>query len=53
MWFGIPDTDLDIVAPNIDNFAIRDLCFMICAFRLPSSTLEKELDHALDAQLTR
>lgn len=28
-WFGIPDTDLDIVAPNIDNFVQRDLGFMI------------------------
>jgi uncharacterized protein (DUF1501 family) len=28
-WFGIPDTDLDIVAPNIDNFTTRDLGFMI------------------------
>ncbi len=28
-WFGIPDVDLDIVAPHIDNFAVRDLGFMI------------------------
>jgi uncharacterized protein (DUF1501 family) len=28
-WFGIPDVDLDIVAPNIDNFAQRDLGFMV------------------------
>lgn len=28
-WFGIPDVDLDIVAPHIDNFALRDLGFMI------------------------
>lgn len=28
-WFGIPDTDLDIVAPNIDNFVQRDLGFMV------------------------
>jgi uncharacterized protein (DUF1501 family) len=28
-WFGIPDTDLDIVAPNLGNFAQRDLGFMI------------------------
>jgi len=28
-WFGIPDQDLDIVAPSIDNFALRDLGFMI------------------------
>jgi uncharacterized protein (DUF1501 family) len=28
-WFGIPDTDLDIVAPNLANFAQRDLGFMI------------------------
>jgi uncharacterized protein (DUF1501 family) len=28
-WFGIPDADLDIVAPNIGNFAARDLSFMI------------------------
>jgi uncharacterized protein (DUF1501 family) len=28
-WFGIPDADLDIVAPNIDNFAQRDLGFMV------------------------
>jgi uncharacterized protein (DUF1501 family) len=27
-WFGIPDPDLDIVAPNIDNFVQRDLGFM-------------------------
>jgi uncharacterized protein (DUF1501 family) len=28
-WFGIPDIDLDIVAPNIGNFATRDLGFLI------------------------
>ncbi|MBT8067319.1 MAG: DUF1501 domain-containing protein [Gammaproteobacteria bacterium] len=28
-WFGIPDADLDIVAPNLANFAERDLGFMI------------------------
>lgn len=28
-WFGIPDTDLDIVAPNLANFAQRDLGFLI------------------------
>ena len=28
-WFGIPDTDLDIVAPNLLNFAQRDLGFMM------------------------
>jgi len=28
-WFGIPDTDLDVVAPNLGNFALRDLGFMI------------------------
>ncbi len=28
-WFGIPDVDLDIVAPNIDNFMTRDLGFMV------------------------
>ena len=27
-WFGIPDADLDIVAPNLANFAVRDLGFM-------------------------
>jgi uncharacterized protein (DUF1501 family) len=27
-WFGIPDSDLDVVAPNLSNFAIRDLGFM-------------------------
>jgi uncharacterized protein (DUF1501 family) len=27
-WFGIPDPDLDIVAPNLANFTIRDLGFM-------------------------
>lgn len=27
-WFGIPDIDLDIVAPHIDNFQVRDLGFM-------------------------
>ena len=28
-WFGIPDVDLDIVAPHIDNFMQRDLEFMV------------------------
>jgi len=28
-WFGIPDADLDLVAPNIDNFAQRDLGFLL------------------------
>ena len=28
-WFGIPDAELDIVAPNIGNFAVRDLSFML------------------------
>jgi uncharacterized protein (DUF1501 family) len=27
-WFGIPDGDLDIVAPNLTNFAIRNLGFL-------------------------
>lgn len=27
-WFGIDDADLDTVAPNIDNFAARDLGFL-------------------------
>ena len=28
-WFGIPDVELDIVAPHIDNFVQRDLGFMV------------------------
>ncbi len=28
-WFGIADVDLDVVAPNLSNFAQRDLGFMI------------------------
>ena len=28
-WFGIPEVDLDVVAPNLANFAQRDLGFMI------------------------
>ena len=28
-WFGIPDADLDIVAPHIGNFALRDLGFLV------------------------
>lgn len=28
-WFGIPDADLDAIAPNLSNFAQRDLGFMI------------------------
>ena len=29
LWFGIPDAELDIVAPHIDNFGTRDLGFFI------------------------
>lgn len=29
LWFGIPDADLNIVAPHIDNFGQRDLGFMV------------------------
>ena len=28
-WFGIPDADLSVVAPHIDNFVQRDLGFLI------------------------
>jgi len=28
-WFGIDDMDLGMVAPNIDNFGVRDLGFML------------------------
>ena len=28
-WFGIPDIDLDVVAPNLGNFTEQDLGFMI------------------------
>nr|MBO2514853.1 hypothetical protein [Gammaproteobacteria bacterium] len=28
-WFGVPETDLDAVAPHLRNFAERDLGFMI------------------------
>ncbi len=28
-WFGIPDVDLNIVAPNLDNFVQRDLGFLV------------------------
>ena len=28
-WFGVPDVDLDIVAPHIGNFVQRDLGFMV------------------------
>ncbi len=28
-WFGIPDVDLDVVAPNLANFGQRDLGFMV------------------------
>jgi uncharacterized protein (DUF1501 family) len=28
-WFGIPEIDLDVVAPNLANFGQRDLGFMI------------------------
>ncbi len=27
-WFGIPDSDLDSVAPNLVNFTVRDLGFL-------------------------
>ena len=27
-WFGIPDSDLDVVAPNLGNFAVRNLGFI-------------------------
>ena len=28
-WFGIDDLDLPMVAPNIDNFGVQDLGFII------------------------
>ena len=28
-WFGIPDADLETVAPHLGNFAVRDLGFMV------------------------
>jgi len=28
-WFGIDDVDLGMVAPNLDNFGVRDLGFML------------------------
>jgi len=28
-WFGIADVDLNIVAPNIDNFGVRNLGFLV------------------------
>ena len=28
-WFGIADDELDIVAPNIGNFSVRDLGFLV------------------------
>lgn len=28
-WFGIADADLESVAPNLGNFAVRDLGFMV------------------------
>ena len=28
-WFGIPDADLEVVAPNLANFPRRDLGFML------------------------
>ena len=28
-WFGVPDVDLDVVAPNLSNFVQRDLGFML------------------------
>ena len=27
-WFGIADSDLEIVAPNLGNFTVRDLGFL-------------------------
>lgn len=27
-WFGIPDTDLEMVAPSLGNFSVRDLGFL-------------------------
>ena len=27
-WFGIPESDLNVVAPNLSNFTLRDLGFM-------------------------
>ena len=27
-WWGIDDADLDVVAPNLGNFAVRDLGFL-------------------------
>ncbi len=28
-WFGVADAELDVVAPNIGNFTVRDLGFML------------------------
>jgi uncharacterized protein (DUF1501 family) len=28
-WFGIADAELDVVAPNLANFALRDLGFIV------------------------
>ncbi len=28
-WFGIDDQDLGVVSPNLDNFVVRDLGFML------------------------
>jgi uncharacterized protein (DUF1501 family) len=28
-WFGVPEEKLPLIAPNVDNFASRDLGFMI------------------------
>ena len=28
-WFGVPDVDLNVVAPNLSNFVQRDLGFML------------------------
>jgi uncharacterized protein (DUF1501 family) len=27
-WFGVADTQLDLIAPNLPNFAQRDLGFL-------------------------
>jgi len=29
LWFGVEDADLDAVAPNLANFAVRDLGFLV------------------------
>jgi len=28
-WFGVPDAKLPLIAPHVDNFASRDLGFMV------------------------